>query len=193
MSKRYSEQEVSTALHRLALEAGNSVTTGSALNIPEQTLRKWRNDTHREAYERIRDELADRLDRELAEDMAGLTRQRIEILKKTGARSLKALEELERLPETPEEAAIMVAYSTAAKDLAGADKSFTTSLGILTQNNRVLRDKPSEITERRADWGLMSAALRQLVGQESAHDTTAEEITDAEVVDPPSLPSAQQG
>lgn len=174
MSKRYSEEEVGRALRRMAIEAGNTEATSRALGIPSTTLLKWRKGIHAEQYERIRQEVAEMLDRDLAEEMHGVVRERMDILQGTAALAKNALAEGD---------------TSRLKDLAAADKGFATTAGILTGNNRVLRDKPSEITERRADWSQMSTALKKL----GVIDSTAEEIHDAEVVDSPALTEGDEG
>lgn len=174
MSQRYNEERVETALHRLALEAGNSVKTAEATGIPEQTLREWRNDTHRERYEAIRSALEERLDREIAEDMAALARQRITLLGEIGnelGRNLRTTEA--DLADAPDRSKAEERIERELSSLASADRNLATSLGILTQNNRALRDKPAQVIEHRYDLAQIEKAIR---ATENVIEGTAEEL-----------------
>jgi hypothetical protein len=193
--RSYNAEQVETALHRMALEAGNSYRASEATGIPHQTLRQWRNDTHRERYEQIRATLEERLDRELAEDMAKLARQRVELLGDVGDSIHTNLnrtvddvldddgkfdyERVERLDRD-------------LSSLAATDRNLATSLGILTQNNRNLRDKPAEIVEHRHSVHDLDKAMTLLLNQAETVETTA--IEDATVVpsEPVLLPATQR-
>lgn len=159
MANVRSTEEIERALHILALEAGNARKASAQVGIGEQTLRKWRNEIHRERYERIRIELEDRLSRDLAEEMVELGKQRIGILRKLAVKA---------------EAALDSGNVEAVHKLAGADRNFATSAGILTQNSRLLQDKPTELIENRYDVAALDEGLRKLG---LLVDSTAEEIT----------------
>src|ERR1044072_6479780 len=128
----YSTEDIERGLHALALEAGNSVKASCLTGIPEATLRDWRRDYHRDKYERIRRQVEDKLDRDLAEAMAGLARQRLKAAGTLGS----------RIDDLVEHGAPDILNAP-----ANADHSLAKGQGLPTGTNRVIRDKPTQIVE----------------------------------------------
>lgn len=147
MANVRSTEEIERGLHILAMEAGNATKASEQTGIPVPTLKKWKNDVHRERYEQIRVQLEDRLSRDLAEEMVELGKQRLGILRKLAVKAEEALDSGDM---------------EAVHKLAGADRNFATSAGILTQNSRVLMDKPTDIIENRYDVAALDEGLRRL-------------------------------
>lgn len=207
MPKTYPTETIERGLHLMALEAGSAGAAhrqlkAERISVPERTLIHWRLQTHAARYEQIRQQLADRLDQDLAEDMAQLARQRVGLLSQIGDRTkaaldteaqanqeraswlLKAYEEAIR-EERPEDAQelrqerddLLRRTDSAVKELAAADRNLTTSLGILSQNNRVIRDKPTAIHKHEYSIDDLNAAIDVLREIETI-DSTAEPIED---------------
>lgn len=65
----YTPQQVTTALMQLVANGGNAAKTAEMLHddefqVPEATLRRWKNDTHAEQYRRLEDNYAAELEAE---------------------------------------------------------------------------------------------------------------------------------
>lgn len=147
MPDRYSQEEIHRALHVLALEAGNYKATERATGIPYKTISKWRNDLYRDSYERIRVQVEDKLSRNLAEEMLELGKQRLGLMRKLANEADEALDSGDH---------------EKVHKLAGADRNLATSAGILTQNSRLLQDKPTELIESRYSIADLDEGLRKL-------------------------------
>ena len=170
MSKR-AAGDVDKGLKALVLAAGNAAEASRECGIPEATLKSWRASVHRERYEALRREFEQRLDRDLAEEMHQVAADRMRILAEIATQSKTALKNRD--------------YDT-LKALSAADKSYATTAGILTGNNRSLRDKPAQVVEHRYELSVVEQAIRAL--EEPAIEGTAVEIPLGPVSDGPVAP-----
>lgn len=66
-AKQYSPEQVTGALMQLVANGGNAAQTAKQVEIPEQTLRAWKNDVHSEQYRRIEDNHGRELERQAVE------------------------------------------------------------------------------------------------------------------------------
>jgi hypothetical protein len=165
LAKTFSEEETQRILYQLALEAGNATKASEALKdqgieIASSTLSAWKaSDKHRERYARISVEVEDRVSRAIAEDVLEQGIERVSILRRIAQETNEALDNGDM---------------DAVHRLAGADRNFATSGGILFQNSRMLTDKPTQVVEQRLDVQQIDRALARLGLLETVEGTAVE-------------------
>lgn len=155
----YSEEEIERGLRMLA--ALNSSTTAEArTGIPSSTLRYWRRHKHAARYDRIRQEMMPRIQKEMAEQAEAA-----------------ALEQGEVAMEILNQLRTRIADMKPA-DAASALRNVETAKGINVDKALILRGQPTQITEHRAAPELLDAIARRFPS--GVVDGEAEEIGEAE-------------
>ena len=163
----YTEEQIDRALVEVALCGGNTHFAARNLKaagtpVPRRTLRTWVERTQVERYLRLRAELVSRIHAKIAREcedsaeLAGHLERRM---------LAKLAEDFEKLPP---------------RDQPGALRNVSTSKAINIDKAALLRGQPTEIVEHKQDvqelWAEFAAMFPSVV------NSTAEEITDAEVV-----------
>lgn len=174
---RYDETQVHRALTEVALAGGNCAEASrrlkrqdDPLSVPQSTLKLWRGRQHAVTYEKIRTDVQDRLRGILAAQAEDNARQAGELERDLMGRMSKLV--------ASGEPADLATFAKAVREMA-------TTAGISTDKALVLRGQPSAITEHRTSKELLDSLQRRFPA--GVTDSDAEEITDAELVDPPTL------
>lgn len=165
--RTYEQDEIRLGLLYLAKAAGREreasrrLKRERGLTIPHTTLTGWKNRSHPELYADILRQNEQVRREEMAEEVIAVNQKELHAANLSVDRLITALENDE----------------IAAKDLPKALRDVKLSFGIGTDKANVLLDRPTEIVEKRADWGQMSAALRVLLKMPHT-DSTADDISD---------------
>lgn len=180
--KDYTDAEVEAGLVALALCSGHReraavLVKQEGLDIPPETIRSWATKSRVEDYARIREQVAPRLQAELAEVHMALA---------DGAATLEA-KTINRLDER------LTQGDVEDKDLANILKSTAVAGGIHVEKAQLLKNLPTQIVKRDA-----SEVLQEL---QAAMGFKGGEVVDADVIDeedlgtntPEGNPSATSG
>lgn len=157
---QYKPEEIERGLHQLALQ-GNAYKASEATGIPRRTLDEWKNHTHKDRYEQIREEVIPKVHAQIAAECEDLTRGYAAL----EARGLQSLEQSWDELKPSEQAAALPRIATVK--------------GINADKARVYRDRPSRITEHRGDVDVLLRGL-QTQGVLTV-EGTAEEVQDAQL------------
>lgn len=150
--QKYAYDDVMRGLAELALtnnaaEACRRLKDHYGLEVNQNTLSHWKQ-RHPEDYQRIREQMATRIHAQIATEQEDLVN-----------RYGKTLDRMaERLENEVDEIAV--------RDLPGAIKSLSTSLGISTDKSLLLRSRPTSIVERR-DPGEILREIERIVGHQN--------------------------
>lgn len=139
----------------LALAGGNSVKAAPLCGLGESTLRRWRRE-FAEEYERVRHELAPRLER-VAVSEAYARVVELGELEALAIRKLQAAIEEDKIP---------------ARDLPSALRNITTSKAINVDKILALSGRPTSVVEHRSAGEL----VRRLAALGAVVDGSATEI-----------------
>jgi hypothetical protein len=173
VAHRYSEDEKERGLVAVALNSGNCARAAELLAdqgqpIPERTLRQWRA-KETELYARVEDKILPAVRAKRAADYDHLAERGIEVSRKGLERLDKEIGDSDKL---------------STRDLPGALRNVGVFSGIGTDKSQVLRDLPTEIKSDRS----AAEIIRALREKGVIVDGEAEDVTEAEVVDPRALP-----
>jgi maltooligosyltrehalose synthase len=147
---KYDPQSLETALQVLAANAGNSVSARQQLlerdiDVPESTLKYWRNHAHADRYAELLNTIAPKLEQAAAHTALGITL----------AASTLELDLIEGLREAHHNGDL------SPKDMANALRNVSTTRGISTEKYLLLTGRPTSVTEHR-DTGELMRALASL-------------------------------
>lgn len=174
---RYTDAEREHALVAVAWASGNSRRAAASLEeqgfpVPERTLRLWKRD-HAELYQRVEQDVLPRVRAELASDFTDLARYELAVARKVLDRLHDEADDPEKLP---------------TRDLPGALRNVKVSGAVGVDKAAMLRDEPTSTVRHIS----VAETLRSLKALGVVIEGAAEDVTDAEVVEPPALPSAEQ-
>jgi hypothetical protein len=160
--KDYTDQEVEAGLTALALCSGHreraaELVKETGLEIPAETIRSWANRTRVEDYARIREQVAPRLQAELAEVHEALA---------TGAAELEA-KTINRLDQRLDQGDVE------DKDLANILKNLAIAGGVHVDKAQLLKNLPTVIVKRDASEVLRKLQSRGIVVDAEVVEETA--------------------
>lgn len=167
--KDFTDQEIDMGLTAYAICSGKMkraaelVKQQAGLDIPYETIRSWAQRTHPDRYERIRAEVAPKLQQQMADTHQALAHTAAEL-------EAQAVEKLETRLKTGE---------VEDRDLANIFKSAAIAGGIHVEKAQLLNDRPTQIVQRSA-----SEVLRKLKSK-------GVRIEDAQVVEEEDVPQAE--
>jgi hypothetical protein len=132
VSKRsYTTREIDEALS-VAWQLDSPTRAAEKLGIPKRTLAHWVNETHKERYEEIAENLRASVDRDLVDGFHRNARRAIDV-------ASIALERTEELLNSGQD--------KDANYAAGALRNIATTYGIAVDKGRVIEGKPTEVVE----------------------------------------------
>jgi hypothetical protein len=176
--KDYTDQEVDAGLTAYAICSGRHERAAALLKketgfeVPPETIRGWARRTHPDRYERIREEVAPKLQRQMADTHQGLADMAAEM-------ETEAVERLRKEMQSGE---------VEARDLSTIFKNAAIASGIHTEKAELLNGRPTSRRERSAD-----EVLRSLEGKGLQFiEGEAEEIEESGSDGQPSLAVADQ-
>jgi hypothetical protein len=165
--KDYTDQEIDMGLTAYAITSGKQkraaelVKEQAGLDIPHETIRSWAQRTHPDRYERIRTEVAPKLQQQMADTHQALAHTAAEL-------EARAVEKLETRLKTGE---------VEDRDLANIFKSAAIAGGIHVEKAQLLNDRPTQIVQRSASEVLRKLKSKGVVIEaEVVEETTVEAI-----------------
>jgi hypothetical protein len=150
--KNYTDQEVDAGLTAFAICSGRHERAAELLKretgfeVPAETIRGWARRTHPERYQRIREEVAPKLQRQMADTHQALADMAAEM----------ETEAVERLRTE------MKSGEVEARDLSGIFKNAAIAAGIHTEKAELLNGRPTSRRERSAEEVLRSLKSKGL-------------------------------
>jgi|GEM_PF-4573562 len=179
--KDYTDQEVDAGLTAYAICSGRHERAAALLKketgfeVPAETIRGWARRTHPDRYERIREEVAPKLQRQMADTHQALADM-------AATMEAEAVEKLQRRIQQGD---------VEDKDLANIFKNAAIAAGIHTEKAELLNGRPTSRRERSADEVLRSLegkGLQFIEGEAEEIESGPETLA---VAVPPSPNSAQ--
>lgn len=170
IERAYTQSEIDEGLLAMYLAGGSSVQASKITQIPESTLRSWRDSRH-ERYAELAKQYAPQLEEKVVRKLE-------EALVAGAAATLQAIEYASSAIESAD-----------VKDAAKAAKDLAQATGTVTDKLLTLQGRPNLITQNQ-DASEILRALKQRVPW-LVVDGTAQEITPYELT-PPSTENATE-
>lgn len=161
-TRHYDEAHVQAGLTQIALNAGNHRNAHKALaamgyHIPPGTLEDWKNRTHADRYQQVRDELVPQVHARIAEECEDNARLAAEI-------EALALEATRQQLATGD-----------LKDASSAARNMATVRGINIDKASLLRGRPTSIVETRDATEVLRSLAAQIPDLQPHINSTATE------------------